>query len=153
MKLQAYLISLILFLSACGSIEKPDHQLNELAGLWIASEGPLLYEEWRMVADQSFTGRSFSINVGDTFQLEAMRMALHEDKLHFFARVPGQNLDQEVRFALVSEEPGCWTFENPSHDYPNRIIYRIDSDTSLYARIENMKGNKKKEFRFRRIGL
>ncbi len=144
---------LIFLAAACNITDKKPASPEQLAGLWVTSEGPLLYEEWWKTGSNELTGRSFSINQGDTFHLEAMRMAVSDGKLHFFARVPDQNQEKEVGFALVQEVPGSWIFENPSHDYPNRIIYQLVSDTSLYARIENTKGNKKKEFRFRRIGL
>jgi hypothetical protein len=29
-------------------------------------------------------------------------------------------------------------FENPEHDFPRRIIYRLEPDGSLFARIEGM---------------
>lgn len=154
MKKKYYSFFLLTFLAvACTVAEKKPASPEQLAGLWVTSKGPLLYEEWWKTGSNELAGRSFSINEGDTFHLEAMRMAVSNGKLHFFARVPDQNQEQEVGFALVREAPGSWIFENPMHDYPNRIIYQLVSDTSLYARIENTKGNKKKEFSFRRIGL
>ncbi len=147
------LVGLILFTaSSChfGQNKKPV-SIHNLQGVWQATEGPLLYEEWMIDDDSALIGLSYSINGKDTLLLEKMRMIKTNGRLHFFARVPDQNAAEEIGFALVKHEKSRWTFENPDHDYPNRIIYELLSDTTLYARIENMRGNKQKEFRFKLV--
>ena len=146
-------VGLILFTaSSCHfGQNKKSVTIHNLQGVWQAEEGPLLYEEWIIDDDSTLIGLSYSINGEDTLLLEKMRMVNKDGRLHFFARVPDQNAAEEIGFALVKLEKNRWTFENPDHDYPNRIIYELLSDTTLYARIENMKGNKQKEFRFKLV--
>ena len=57
-----------------------------------------------------------------------------------------------VVFKLVKGSDNEATFENPEHDFPQRIIYRRESTDSLFARIEGQeKGvNKGIDFRYRR---
>jgi len=51
----------------------------------------------------------------------------------FIASPSGQNT---TGFALVSVTDHEVIFENPDHDFPQRIIYRLLSDEDLLGRIE-----------------
>jgi hypothetical protein len=55
-------------------------------------------------------------------------------------------------FKLVRSSTNEAVFENPDHDFPQRIIYRRESAEALFARIEGIeKGvNKAMDFRYRR---
>ena len=57
-----------------------------------------------------------------------------------------------VIFKLVKNVDNEVTFENPEHDFPQRIIYRRESADALFARIEGQeKGvNKAIDFRYKR---
>ena len=41
-----------------------------------------------------------------------------------------------VSFMLVESKRGRVVFANPQHDFPQRIIYRLEADGSLFARVE-----------------
>jgi uncharacterized protein DUF6265 len=45
------------------------------------------------------------------------------------------------------------TFENPSHDFPQRIIYRRRGADSLLARVEGMRGGQLRgsDYPYRRV--
>lgn len=43
---------------------------------------------------------------------------------------------EKASFKLVKHGEGEALFENPEHDFPQRIIYRLEKDGSLFARIE-----------------
>lgn len=146
-------IAVFFFLLAfgCKTADQHEKPLTDITGLWQSTEGPLLYEWWTLSNDSLLSGISFSINQGDTLLLEKMRFGMQNEKLHFFARVPDQNEEEEVGFELSKQLTNTWVFENAGHDYPNRIIYELKNDSTLYARIENLRGNKRKEFRFKRI--
>lgn len=49
-----------------------------------------------------------------------------------------------VAFKLVRNGPREAVFENPEHDFPQRIIYRLESDGALFARIEGVVSGKEK---------
>jgi hypothetical protein len=55
---------------------------------------------------------------------------------------------------LYAESPNAiqWTFENPEHDFPQRIIYRLETGDALYARVEGTENGKfnKEEFYLKR---
>lgn len=139
------------FVFSC-SAPQPKVNVYDLAGTWQASEGPILYEAWHIRPDSSLHGISFSVNQADTLLLEEMRIDYVEDNWHLFVHIPDEGSSEETAFALVKQEKSSWVFENAENEYPNRIIYNILSDSTLYARIENMRGNQQKEFHFKRIG-
>lgn len=143
---------LVIFLFSCTSDDKKQAlSLNQFEGLWQTDGNILLYEQWILIADSSLEGKSFSINGKDTVLSEKMRLAFYHDTLNYFANVSNQNNGREIAFKLVSTSNRKWVFENPVHDYPNRIIYHFENDSSMTARIENIRGNMAKEFHFIRV--
>lgn len=122
-----------------------------LPGLWESTGNIRLYEEWWIIDDSTLMGKSFSINGNDTLMLETMELRQMRGNWIYQALVAGQNEGKTVRFPMTDAKEAM-VFENAEHDYPNRIIYKLEADTLLFARTENMAGNKSKEFRFRKIG-
>jgi hypothetical protein len=145
---------LLLFFGSCNSGMKQDSKtIFDLAGLWKSEGNILLFEEWVIQPDSSLLGRGFSVNGNDTIIFEKIRLAQNNGLLTYFANVSEQNQGKEIAFVLVENAINKWVFENPNHDYPNRIIYTFTSDSTFTSRIENMRGNKQKEFRFKKISL
>lgn len=122
-----------------------------LPGLWESTGNIRLYEEWWIIDDSTLMGKSFSINGSDTLMLETIELSQIGGRWVFEATASGQNEGMPVPFAMT-DAADAMVFENPEHDYPNRIIYKLEADTLLFARTENLAGNKAKEFRFRKIG-
>jgi len=56
-----------------------------------------------------------------------------DGEIYYVAHPSGQ---PEASFKAVKFGPGELIFENPAHDFPQRIIYRSVEDGSLTARIE-----------------
>ena len=147
-----YLLIFMLFLMfACNPTGKQkERKISALTGIWKSEGNLIFYERWDLQPDSSLKGMGFSINGSDTLVSENLRIAYLNDTLHYFATVYRQNKGLEIPFKLVSSEKNRWVFENTKHDYPNRIIYQLDSDSTLFARTENIRGNKPVEFHFKR---
>lgn len=143
---------LLIFLFSC-TTHKDDTStsLKSLVGLWKSEGNLVFYEHWIQLPDSSLVGKGFSINGTDTLFSESLRIAYQNDTLYYYATVYRQNKGGEIPFRLVKSEKSGWVFENPSHDYPNRIIYKIQNDSVLFARTENIRGNKPIEFRFKKV--
>lgn len=126
--------------------------LAPLEGVWEATGNTIFYEQWKLTPDSGYVGYAYSINNGtDTMFSEKLRIAQVDDSVYYQAIVHRQNQGRRVSFALVEYNKNHWVFENPAHDYPNRIIYRIDENNRLFTRVENMEGKKAIEFSFRKI--
>jgi hypothetical protein len=70
--------------------------------------------------------------------------------IQYVAHPSGQN---EATFRLTRLDGKTAVFENPQHDYPQRVMYSPVSADSLFARIEGtIDGNKKaSDFPYRRL--
>lgn len=120
-----------------GQSQEPKPTVQNLAwlsGCWERTQGKRYVEEhWTKAAGGSMLGLSRTLNDGRTTQFEFLR--IHEDKGEIFytAKPSGQ---PEASFKLVSLKEREAIFENPTHNFPQRIIYRRPTDNALAARIE-----------------
>ena len=95
-------------------------------------------------------GMSHTVVNGRTGEHEFMRIAQEDDgSIFFIAKPSGQ---KEARFKLMNVSDREARFENPEHDFPQRIIYRRDGD-SLVGRIEGISKGEERyvEFPLQRI--
>lgn len=140
------ILSIILFLISMvysQNKNKPDEQLEKLA--WIADKWvyknseSVTFENWIKNDDNSLTGESFTVKNSDTTFSEKLKIEKSGDDIFYIAAVkhnPGP-----VSFKLVEFSENKAVFENPGHDFPNRIIYELRNGDSLYARIEGKNKN------------
>jgi hypothetical protein len=103
------------------------------------------------MVDSSLIGKGFTIKGNDTLILENMRLRQKEGYCVYEALASGQNNGQSIAFPLKEKSGNSWIFENVAHDYPNRIIYTFENDSTLKARTENTAGNKVQDFHFKRL--
>ena len=66
-------------------------------------------------------------------------------EIRFIAKPSGQ---PETTFKLIKGSAREVIFENPQHDFPQRVIYRLQSDGSLVGRIEGVSKGKEKAVDF-----
>jgi hypothetical protein len=108
-----------------------------IAGCWQQGEGAdtkLYQEQWMKPAAGAMIGMSRNVINGKLREWEFLMIKEETDgNLYYVAKPSGQ---PEASFKLVKSAPTESTFENPEHDFPQRIIYRHESDGSLFARIE-----------------
>ncbi|GAB3245686.1 DUF6265 family protein [Chitinimonas naiadis] len=120
--------------------------LQWLAGCWQASGAePGSEEHWLAPAGGAMLGVSRSVRKGKMAEYEFLRIHEQDGQLYFTAKPSGQ---PEASFRLVSSEPGQMQFENPQHDFPQRISYRQQADGSLLARIEGTRNGKTRAIDF-----
>lgn len=119
-------------------------KMNWLIGQWEnkSAEG-YLTETWKKDNDSTFSGRTyFIINNKDTVHSESIILTQLKDELIYRPTVKGQNNDEPVDFKLTSETENNFTFENPKHDYPQKIVYKKVNDRSLVATISGLQQGK-----------
>jgi hypothetical protein len=126
----------------------PLHDLDWLAGCWRGGEGNVLIEEtWtepavdRMLA----TGRTLDVATGRTIAFEFLRIEARGDRLVYIALPRGRG---ETAFPATVMEKQRLRFENPEHDDPKVIEYRLDADGTLVTRVE---GSRVEEIRLHRV--
>ncbi|HEX8366510.1 MAG TPA: DUF6265 family protein [Allosphingosinicella sp.] len=118
----------------------PQPDLDWLAGYWLSCEdGRDVAETWSERRGGVMMG--YTITTGtQAFSWEQMRIEAGvpgPDDLSFYALPRGAGA--AVAFRLVRSGPREAVFENPSHDFPQRVLYRRTGDR-LTGRIEGADG-------------
>ncbi|MCA6423647.1 MAG: hypothetical protein IM568_12650 [Flavobacterium sp.] len=138
----------LLMLISCQNKSKKNFEklekLNWLIGNWEnkMDEG-LLTETWIKENDSTFSGTTyFIINKKDTVHSETIILTQLNNELIYRPTVKGQNNDEPVDFKLRSESENTFEFENPKHDYPQKIVYKKVNENSLVATISGMQQGK-----------
>ena len=107
-----------------------------LVGNWQKqSEKGILTEAWRKLDDSTLVGRSYLISEADTLLLESIRLEQRTGKLYYIPTVSDQNEGQPVVFAQTNLTDSTVIFENPKHDFPQKITYSLLVNDSLPAEI------------------
>ena len=142
-------------LSATALSQTPKAELSSLAwlaGCWEGSysNGRSVTEQWMKPSGETMMGMSRTVKNGKTVEFEFVRIVKEEDgSIHYVAKPSGQ---EGASFKLISLEETKVVFENPKHDFPQRISYRLSGD-SLNARIEGTMNGKERgiDFPYRKV--
>ncbi|QBZ98360.1 DUF6265 family protein [Flavobacterium sangjuense] len=118
-------------------------KLNWLVGNWEQKlPDGTLKETWTKQNDSTFSGDSYFITPKDTVHFESIKLTQRAEELTYNATVVGQNNDEPVQFKLTSDADNTFAFENPAHDYPQKITYKKINGTSLVATISGKQQGK-----------
>jgi|SRR5690606_6948845 len=154
---------LMVLLSSCqpvvhGKKEKQDSnklsQMSWLLGTWeTQTEVGSMWEQWQRLSDSAsqWQGISYMISPdGDTEYSESIRLTYDKDQLIYAPTVSNQNEGKEISFSEKTFSDSLIVFENLHHDFPQRIIYKRISDTSILAAIEGVQNgqNRREEFAY-----
>ena len=126
-------------------------RLEWIAGCWASDDGKEQIEEnWMKPGGQTMMGMSRTVAGGKTVFTEYIQIREVNGQLAYVVSLGLAS--KPVIFKLVKNVDNEVTFENPEHDFPQRIIYRRESADALFARIEGKeKGvNKAIDFRYKR---
>ncbi|QSB26141.1 DUF6265 family protein [Flavobacterium sp. CLA17] len=119
------------------SVEKDKIKIADwLIGNWEnKSPDGLLIENWQKVNDSTFSATSYFIKGKDTLHFEKIVLSQKGEKLTYSATVNGQNNDKAIDFPSTSETETKLVFENPQHDYPQKISYTKGANNTLTAEV------------------
>ena len=122
-------------------------QLDWLGGCWSMESGSrTISEQWMRPSGGMVIGMSRTVSNGQTVAYEFLTISNKaEGGVELVARPSGQ---PEAAFTMMPGSNGEATFENPTHDFPQRIIYRATGRDTLYARIEGTLGGKERAVDF-----
>lgn len=122
-------------LPSVAQTKKPTVQdLAWLAGCWEKNfKGSEINEQWMKPSGRMMLGAGRTVFGGKTDQFEFLQIVEKDDAIFYVAKPSGQ---PEGSFKLIKFQNREAVFENPEHDFPQRIIYRLQPDGSLFTRIE-----------------
>jgi hypothetical protein len=124
-------------------------QAKWLIGSWKNQSAKTLdIETWKKLNDSTFVGGSYSLAGTDTVSSEHIRLEQHAGKLYYIPTVKNQNNGKAVTFTLTSANQKQLVFENPEHDFPQKITYTQITKDSLLAEISGLRKGKLKAIQF-----
>ena len=123
---------------AAQATETPLDRLAWLGGCW-HSEGAEAGsgEQWMPLAGGTLLGINRSVRRGVTVAFEFMQIRQQADGAVVFIAQPSGR--PPTTFTLLPGAPQHAVFENPLHDFPQRVIYRQEEGGRLRARIEGQR--------------
>jgi hypothetical protein len=131
----------------------PIKNADWLLGTWknTFSEGVMI-ESWKKENDHLFSGYSYVLRGHDTLSLEFLKIEQKDNELLYVATVKEQNAGKPVEFRLTASAEDELIFENPKHDFPQKLSYLKIGNDSLVAMISGtIKGHRDSMvFRMRR---
>ena len=142
-------------LSAAPQVSQPPRgtqQLGWLAGCWERTTATSIVEEqWMRPRAGMMLGVSRTTRRDTVVQFEQLRIFDRAGRTVYAALPSGQALTE---FETATTGDSVVTFENPAHDFPQRIIYRRRGADSVIARIEGVRGGQARgvDFPYRRVG-
>ena len=112
-----------------------------MAGCWERTDrsGAVFAEMWMKPAGTSMIGAGRTVKGGKTVDYEFLRIEQRADGFYYVAK-PKANA-AETPFKLKSSTANEFVFENLEHDFPQRIIYKLNGN-SMAARIEGTRNGK-----------
>jgi hypothetical protein len=122
-----------------------------LAGCWELRAGNrVTLEMWMPASGGLMLGASRTVVNGVVREFEQIVLRADSGKLAYTARPSGQ---AETTFTSTSASDSGFVVANPSHDFPQRIIYRRRGADSLVALIEGPgdSGTRGFDFPMRRV--
>jgi hypothetical protein len=109
-------------------------QLSWLAGSWASdTAGTRIEEHWMAPLGGEMVGMHRDVVRGKAASFEFFRIV---DEPGGFAYLSSPKGRPATRFGLKEIAARKVVFENPTHDFPQRVLYWLDEKGSLHARIE-----------------
>ncbi len=124
-----------------------------LAGAWVGTRGTggavSIEERWSPPLGGAMLAVSRTVSRGRMTAFEFLRVVERDGGLVYVAQPRGA---PPTEFTLTELNGKRAIFENPRHDFPQRIIYELSAEGQLSASISHTKGGRPQRFEFKREG-
>jgi hypothetical protein len=151
MKKATLIVVIALTFASCGKSKEVSKIVvaDWLLGNWEnKSDGGDLLETWKKVNDSVYDGESYFIKGKDTLHFEKIQIKQKGEDLFYIATVKGQNNDKPVTFKYNDTIEKQLVFENPKHDFPQKIVYSQITKDSIVIEISGIQQGKPSSDRF-----
>ncbi len=114
--------------------------IEYLPGTWRINDKEQ-YEVWSRDEDgHSLSGRGYTLTNETEVVSEYLSISFRENQWCYEAQVSGQNDGKPVPFYWKPSGKDTYVFENPSHDFPQRLTYEIKSANTMIVHVTDMEG-------------
>lgn len=136
-KIAVLLVSCVLFINCSHQetgVKEPENKLifEKLLGTWQLSTDDE-FEQWTKDSDSSYSSRTFGVDGSDTTIMEKVKIIKDQNNWNFITQVSGQNKGKSITFKSTFIGDTIIQFENPAHDFPRLINYRLVSKNAMQA--------------------
>ena len=139
------MLALILAASLTGPPATID-QMAWLQGCWTQTKpNGVVEERWMGPGGGVMLGMGRTLKDGKLREYEYTRIVEADGSLAYVAEPSGQ---EKATFPLKTLTPAEAVFENPTHDFPQRVIYRRLGPDAVTGRIEGEIGGRAKSIDF-----
>lgn len=139
----------MLALILAASISGPPATIDQMAwlkGCWMQTKPNGVVEElWMAPGGGVMLGLGRTVRDGKLREYEYTRIVEADGSLAYMAEPSGQ---EKATFALKSLTADEAVFENPAHDFPQRVIYRRLGPDAVTGRIEGQIGGQTRSVDF-----
>lgn len=122
-----------------------------LAGAWVGTRGTAgttsIEERWSPPLGGAMLGVSRTVSRGSMVAFEFLRVVERDGGLVYVAQPGGA---PPTEFVLTELAGTRAVFENPRHDFPQRIVYERSADGRLSASVGHARGGRPQRFEFQR---
>lgn len=161
MKIYLLILLIITSISSCKKYDKNGREIkdydelekaNYLLGNWeFKNENGTLQEIWTSKNDSTFAGQSYFINKKDTIHNETIDLVENNGILQYVATIKGENQNLPTTFNFTETKENELVFENPKHDYPSKILYRLKDSSKLEITISGKQLGKTSSENFKMV--
>lgn len=133
-----FILGFFIILQSC----VPQNQIMRVdfvIGTWQV-DGKQTFESWEKVGD-TLVGESFRIIRGEKQVSETLEIKFIDNNLVYIATVLNQNGGRGIPFILNKTEKESFSFENPDHDFPSKIQYKVVSTNELQVKVLGKDGD------------
>jgi CubicO group peptidase (beta-lactamase class C family) len=121
-----------------------------LLGTWKhESATSTTYESWRKLSDKTLEGESWRVNKTTQQKVFGEALLLAEMGGEIFYLPKTSDNPMPVAFKLTQSNAQEVVFENPKHDFPQKIHYKLNADGTVTARVEGQLGGQQRQIEFR----
>lgn len=148
----AIMVVLSLSVFVFSSDKKIFKKLYTLEGTWkMNTKRGAVCEEWKMVNKNHLQNKGYMVKGKDTIISERVSLTNTKEGIFYTSTVEDQNNKQPIAFKMTASENNTFIFENPQHDFPKRIVYKLITADSIHAYInDGTETGKKQNFYFKR---
>lgn len=148
-----WILSLALYLNtSTGALGAEIDKLTFMAGCWAGPFGDQVNQEmWMRPAAGTMMGLARNLKGDRTTFIEFT--LINEENGVLGMTVQLKLAGEKTRFTVQRLRAGEVIFENPVHDFPQRILYRAQGKNRLFARVEGVAKGKamSEEFPMKRV--
>lgn len=128
------------------------NDFNWLLGTWKhEATNSTTFESWRKASDKTLEGESWRVNKATQQRVfgEAILLAEMGGEVFYLPKTSDNPLP--VAFKLTSSQANEVAFENPKHDFPQKIHYKLNADGTVTALVSGTMNGQSRQIEFRYV--